>query len=156
MAVEPDYSGVSTSSIESGDEEVSPPSFTKPTDVGILADLFGDMTFGPVTKTDLSQDSDSESFTNFDFTNTTNSIASREVFAGPYDGVTYPEFVECAIATYHQICVITGVGWEEDKESEAFDDFRNPYVDPEDLTSVTESKYIGDEPQENVQLVQEA
>ena len=86
LVVEPDYLGSSTSSVESGDEEVSPPRFTKPADGGALADLFGDMTFGSFTGTDLSQDSDSESFTN-----TNNSTASREVFADLYDGVTYPK-----------------------------------------------------------------
>ncbi|KAK1670872.1 hypothetical protein QYE76_059031 [Lolium multiflorum] len=80
--------------IDIGDEEDSPPRFTKPADGGKLADLFGEMTFGSVTETDLSQDSDSESFINFDFTNTTNSTASREVFADLYDGVTYLELDE--------------------------------------------------------------
>jgi hypothetical protein len=80
LAAEPDYSGSSASSVESGDEEVSPPRFTKPANSGKLADLFGEMTFGSVTETDLSQDSDSESCTN-----TTSSTASKEVF-------TYPEF----------------------------------------------------------------
>ncbi|KAK1613292.1 hypothetical protein QYE76_036965 [Lolium multiflorum] len=48
LVVEPDFSGSSTSSVESGDEEVSPPRFTKPADGGALADLFGDMTFEEV------------------------------------------------------------------------------------------------------------
>ena len=107
LAAEPDYSGSSTSSVESGDEEDSLPRFTKPADGGKLADLFGEMTFGLVTETDLSQDSNSESFTNFDFTNTTISTASREVFADLYDGVTYPELDESAGATYHQVLLST-------------------------------------------------
>ena len=137
LAASSDFSGSSKSSVESGDEEVSPPCFTKPADGGALTDLFGDMTFGSFTGTDLSQDSDSESFTNFDFTNINNSTASREVFANLYDGVTDPEADENKIATYHQICVITGAGREEDEESEAFDDLGNPYVDPADLTRGT-------------------
>lgn len=56
LAVESDFSGSSTSSVESGDEEDSPPRFTKPTDGGALADLFGDMTFGSVTDSDLDSD----------------------------------------------------------------------------------------------------
>jgi hypothetical protein len=48
-AVEPDFSRSSTSSDESGGEEVSPPRSTKPADGGALADLFGDMTFGSFT-----------------------------------------------------------------------------------------------------------
>jgi hypothetical protein len=112
------------------------------------------MTFGSLTETDLSQESDSESFTNFDFTNTTNSASSREVFADLSDGVTYPEFY--GNTTYHQIYVITGAGREADKESETFDDLGNPYVDPADLTRGTGSKYIGAEPREKVQLPQEA
>jgi hypothetical protein len=46
LVAEHDCSGSSTSSIESGDEEVSLPHFTKPIDSGKLADLFGEMTFG--------------------------------------------------------------------------------------------------------------
>jgi hypothetical protein len=46
LAVEPDQSGSSASSVESDDEEVSPSRFTKPADSGKLADLFGGMTFG--------------------------------------------------------------------------------------------------------------
>ena len=65
-AVDSDFSGSSASPIESGDEEVSPPRFTKPADGGELADLFGDMTFGSFTETD--PDSDSESFDNIGFT----------------------------------------------------------------------------------------
>jgi hypothetical protein len=132
LAVEPDYSGSSTSSAESGDEEVSPPRFIKPADGGALADLFGDMTFGSFTGTGLSQDSDLESFTN-----TNNSTVSREVFADLYDGVTYPESDKNTTATYHQIYVITGAGREADEESEAFDDLGNTYVDPADLTRGT-------------------
>jgi hypothetical protein len=78
-----------------------------------------------------------ESFTNFDFTNINNSTASRDVFGDLYDGVTDPEADENTTATYHQICVITGAGHEEDEESEAFDDLDNPYVDPADLTRGT-------------------
>ena len=160
LAVEPDSSGSSASTVESGDEEVSPPRIAKPADSGKLADLFGGMTFGSATETDLSQDSDSESFTNFDFTNNANFTASREVFADLYDGVTYPmhnarvlnlasrsknstiqdpELDDSANSTYHQICVLTASGREveEDEESEAFDELGNPYVDPADLTRGT-------------------
>jgi hypothetical protein len=101
LAAEPDYSGSSSSSVESGDEEVSPPRFTKLADSGKLADLFGEMSFGSVTETDLSQDSDSGSFINFDFINTTTSASSRKVFTDLYDGVNYPEFDENANTTYH-------------------------------------------------------
>ena len=100
-AAEPESSGSSTPSIDSSDEEISPPRFTKPADSGKLADLFGGMTFGSTAETDLLQDNDSDIFINFDFTNTTNSAASREVFADLYDGVTYPELDESAGATYH-------------------------------------------------------
>jgi hypothetical protein len=86
------------------------------------------MTFGLFAETDLCQDSDSENFTNFDFTNTNNSTARREVFADLYDGVTYPlhgvrmqslaprrrnsmiqnpEIDDSADSTCHQICVLT-------------------------------------------------
>jgi hypothetical protein len=64
---EPDHSGSSASPVESGDKEVSSPRFIKPDDSGKLANLFGEMTFGSVPETDLSQGSDSERFTNFDF-----------------------------------------------------------------------------------------
>jgi hypothetical protein len=93
----PDYSRSSASSAKSGDEEVLPPRFIKSADSGKLADLFGEVTFGSVTKADLSQDSDSESFINFDFTNTSNSTTGREVFSDLYDGVTYPEFLSRGI-----------------------------------------------------------
>jgi hypothetical protein len=81
LTAESDYSGSSTSSVQSGNKEVSPPRLTKPADSGKLVDLFGEMTFGSITETDMSQDSASESFINFNFTNTTNSTASMEVFA---------------------------------------------------------------------------
>jgi hypothetical protein len=156
LVAEPNYSGSSTSSVELGDEEVSPPHFTKPADCEKLTDLFGEMTFGLITKTDLSQDSDSESFINFDFANTTNSTASMEVFADLYDGITYPEFDENASTTYRQICVITGSCCEADEEFEAFGDLGNPYVDPADLTRGTSIKYVGAQPREKVQLPQAA
>jgi hypothetical protein len=153
--VEPDYSGSSTSSAESGDEEVSPPRFTKPADGGALADLFSDMTFGSFTETDLSQDSDSESFTNFDFTNTSNYTASRKVFADRYDGVTDPEDENIA-AIYHQVYVIEESSLPEDEASEDFDDLGNPYIDPADLTRGIGPKYVGPMLQEKVQLPQAA
>jgi hypothetical protein len=77
------------------------------------------MTFRSFAETDLSQDSNSESFTNFDFTNI-NNTATREVFAELYDGVTYPELDENTTAKYHQIFVITGACREaNDRRTEA-------------------------------------
>ena len=162
---EPESSGSSTPSIDSGDEEILPPRFTKPADSGKLADLFGGMTFGLTAETDLLWDNDSDIFINFDFTNNINSAAS-EVFADLYDGVTYPlhdvrmpslaprrrnsmiqdpELDDSADSTRHQICVLTVSGreLEEDEQSEAFDSLGNPYVDPADLTRGTGSKYDG-------------
>jgi hypothetical protein len=134
LAVAPVYSRSSTTSVESGDEEVSQPHCIKPTDGGALEDLFGDMPFGSFTETDLSQESDSESFTSFDFANTNNSTDNK-VFADLSNGGTYPEVN--GSATYHQIFVITGAGREADEESEAFDDLGNPYIDPLYLTRGT-------------------
>jgi hypothetical protein len=91
LAVGPDYSRSSTTSVESGDEEVLQPRCIKPADGGALEDLFGDMTFGSFTRTDLSQDIDSESYTSFDFASTTNATDNK-VFTDLSDGVTYPEF----------------------------------------------------------------
>jgi hypothetical protein len=134
LAVGPYYSGSSTTYVKSGDKEVSQPRFIKPTDDGALEDLFGDVTFGSFTETELSQESDSESFTSFDFANTTNSIDNK-VFADLSNGITYPEFNRST--TYHQIYVITRAGREADEESEAFDDLGNPYIDPLYLTRGT-------------------
>ena len=155
LAAEPDHSGSSASSVESGDEEISPSRFTKPADSGKLADLFGGMTFGSTAETDLLQDNDSDNFTH-----NINSAASEEVFADLYDGVTCPlhdvrmpslaphrrnsmiqdpELDDSADSTRHQICVLTASGreLEEDEQSEAFDSLGNPYVDPADLTRGT-------------------
>jgi hypothetical protein len=157
LAVKSNFLGSSISSVESGDEEISLPSFTKPADGGALADLFDDMTFGSFMETDM--DNDSESFNNSGFTNfyfTNNSTASREVFADLYDGVTDPEDDENRSATYHQICVIAGASRQEDEESKAFNDLGNPYVDPADLTRGTENKYTRITPREKLQLPQEA
>ena len=63
-AAEPESSGSSTPSIDSGDEEISPPRFTKPADSGKLADLFGGMTFESTAEIDLLRDNDSDNFTN--------------------------------------------------------------------------------------------
>jgi hypothetical protein len=157
-----DFSGSLASSIESGDEEVSPPRFTKLANCGALTDLFGSMTFGSFTDSDPENDSGSFNnndfnnhvFTNFDFIDT--SVDSREVVAGLYDGVTDPESDENTTAIYHQICVIGGTSRQVDEVSEAFDNLGNPYIDPVDLTRGTGNKYIGTMLQEKVQLPQEA
>jgi hypothetical protein len=124
-------------------------------------------------ETDLLQDSDSNSFTNFDFTNNTNFTASREVFADLCDGVTYPmhnarvlslasrsknsmiqdpELDDSANSTYHQIFMLTTSGREaeEDEQSEAFAELGNPYVDHADLTRRIGNKYVGAQPREKV------
>ena len=121
LAAGSDFSGSSTSSIESDDEEVSPPSFIKPAIGGELADLLGDMTFGSFTDSDL--DSDSESIDSFDFIDRSTSI--REVFADRYDGVTDPED-DYSRSTYHQVYVIGESSHPENETSEAFDDLGNP------------------------------
>jgi hypothetical protein len=100
LAADSDFSG-SSSSIESGDEEASPPSYIKPAAGGELADLLGGMSFGSFTDSDL--DSDLESIDSFDFIDISTSI--REVFADRYDGVTDPED-ENTMAKYHQVYVI--------------------------------------------------
>jgi hypothetical protein len=74
LAAEPDHLGSSTSSVKSGDEEISPPRSIKPANSGKLTDLFGGMTFGSVAETDLHKDSNFEGFTNFDFTSTFDSL----------------------------------------------------------------------------------
>ena len=152
LAADSDFSESSSSSIESGDEEVSPPSFTKPAIGGELADLLGDMTFGSFTDSDLG--SDSESIDNFDFIDKSTSI--REVFADLYDGVTDPEDDENKTTIYHQVCAIGESSRQNDEASEAFDDVGNPYIDPADLSRGTGNKYIGATPREKVRLPQEA
>lgn len=179
LAVEPESSGSSTPYIDSGDEEISPPRFTKPADSGKLADLFGGVTFGSTTETDLLRGNDSNNLTNFDFTNNINFTASEEVFADLYDSVTYPlhgvrmpslapriknsmiqdlELDDSADSTRHQICMLSASGHdvEEDEQSEAFDPLGNPYVDPVDLTKGIRSKYARAEPREQIQLFQAA
>ena len=152
LAADSDFSESSSSSIESGDEEVSPPSFTKPAIGGELADLLGDMTFGSFTDSDLG--SDSESIDNFDFMDRSTSI--REVFADLYDGVTDPEDEENRATIYHQVCAIGESSRAEDEASEAFDDVGNPYIDPADLTRGLGNKYVRTTPREKKQLPQAA
>jgi hypothetical protein len=158
---------------------MSPLRSTKPADSGKLVDLFGGMTFGSTAETDLLQGTDSDNFTNFDFTNNNNFTASEEVFAEPYDGVTYPlhdvrmpslasrrrnsmtqdhELDDGADSTCHQICMLTASGHdvEEDEKSKAFDPLGNPYVDLADLTKGTGNKYAGTRPREQVHLSQAA
>jgi hypothetical protein len=149
LAAKSDLSRLSTTSIESRDEEASWPRYIKLADGGALEYLFGGMTFVSLTETNLSQESNSESFTSFDSAYTNNSVDNK-VFTDSSDGVTYPEYD--GSTTYHHICVITGSGREADEESEAFNDLGNPYIDPADLTHGTGGKYIGPEPQEKVRL----
>jgi hypothetical protein len=153
-AVEPNYSGSSTPSEESSGEKILPPRFTKPAVGGAITALFGDMTFGSFTGSDL--DSDSESCKNFNFLSDDNSTSSREVLADLYDGVTDFEADESFMTTYHRIYVIIGAGHDADEESEAFDDLGNPYIDPVDLMHGKGNKYIRSTPREKVQLPQEA
>jgi hypothetical protein len=95
-----DFSG-SSSSIESGNKEASPPSYIKPATGGELTDLLGGMSFGSFTDSDLDNDLNSDD--DFDFIDRSTSI--REVFADHYDGVTDPED-ENTTAKYHQVYVI--------------------------------------------------
>ncbi|KAK1618436.1 hypothetical protein QYE76_023953 [Lolium multiflorum] len=149
-AVDSDFSG-SSSSFESGDEEISPSSFTKPASSRKLADIFGSMSFGSYGDSDLS--SNSKSIDSFNFINKSTSI--REVFADLYDGVTDPE-EENKATIYHQVCAIGDSSRQEDEASEAFDDLRNPYIDPADLTRVLGNKYVGTTPRQKLQLPQVA
>jgi hypothetical protein len=144
--------GSSSSSIELGDEEVSPPSFIKPAIGGELVDLLGGMSFGSFTGSDLSSDSDIVG--NFSFIDRSTSI--REVFANRYDGVTNPEDDENTTVIYHQVYVIRESTRPEDEASEDFVDLGNPYIDPADLTRGTSPKYVGPKPREKVQLSQAA
>jgi hypothetical protein len=82
-AAELESSGSSTSSIDSGDDEISPLCFTKPADSGKLVDLFGRMMFGSTAEADPLQGTNSDNFTNFDLINNTNFTVSGEVFAEP-------------------------------------------------------------------------
>jgi hypothetical protein len=147
------FSGSPAKSVELGDE-VSQPRCIKPAHGGALEDLFGDMTFGSFTGSDL--DSNSESCNNFDSINGNKSTSSREVFADLYDGVTDPESDENFMIATHQICVITGENREADEGSESFEELGNPYIDPADLTRGTGAKYVGTEPREKLSLPQGA
>ncbi|KAK1613852.1 hypothetical protein QYE76_019369 [Lolium multiflorum] len=134
LAVDSDFSG-SSSSIKSSDEETSSASYVKPAAGRDLANLFGGMSFGSFTDSDL--DSDSKSIDSFNFIDRSTSI--REVFADRHDGVTDPED-EHTMPTYHQVCVIAETSRQEDEASLAFDDLGNPYIDPADLTRGLGSK----------------
>jgi hypothetical protein len=154
LEAEHESSRSSTSSIELGEDETSPPHAIKPADSGKLADQFGGLTIGSTTGTDLRWGNISNSFTN-----STSSSDSEEVFTDQCDGVTYPlynmgvsspiplmnsitqypELDDSADSTRHQICVLTTSGHEveEDEQFETFDALGNPYVDPADLTRGT-------------------
>jgi hypothetical protein len=149
-AANSDFSGSSTSIVESGDEEVLSSSFTKPVIGGELADMFGNMYFGSFTGSDLS--GDAESIDSSDFIDRSTSI--REVFADLSDGATDPE-EENKATIYHQIYVI-GESSHPEEASEAFDDLGNPYIDPAGLTRGTGNKYVGSIPREKVQVPQAA
>jgi hypothetical protein len=140
LVVDPDFLG-SSSSTKSSDGETSSTSSIKPAAGGDLANLFGGMSFGSFTDSDL--DSDSENIDSFNFIDKSTSI--REVFADRYDSVTDPEEANTR-ATYHQVCMIGEKGRQEDETSEAFDDLGNTYIDPTDLTRGLGSKYIGPTP----------
>ncbi|KAK1625857.1 hypothetical protein QYE76_000172 [Lolium multiflorum] len=150
LAVGSDFSG-SSSSIKSSDEETSSASYVKPTAGGDLTNLFGGMSFGSFTNSDL--DSDSESIDSFNFIDRSTSI--REVFANHYDGVTDPEDKH-TMPTYHQVCAIGDSSHPDDEASEAFDDLENPYIDPADLTRGLGSKYVGPTTRQRLQLPQAA
>ncbi|KAK1692121.1 hypothetical protein QYE76_008818 [Lolium multiflorum] len=94
-----DYSGSSSSTKSSG--KTSSTSSVTPTVGGDLANLFGGMSFGSFTDSDL--DSDLESIDSFNFIDKSTFI--REVFADRYDGVTDPED-DYSRSTYHQVHVI--------------------------------------------------
>ncbi|KAK1616220.1 hypothetical protein QYE76_021737 [Lolium multiflorum] len=149
FAVDSDFSG-SSSSFESGEEEISPSSFTRPALSGKLAKIFDNISFGSSTDSNISSDSDSVD--NFDFIDMSTSV--REVLTDLYDDVTDPEEDQTLI--YHQICAIGESSRQEDEASEAFDDLGNPYIDPANLTQGLGNKYVRTTPRHRVQLPQEA
>ncbi|KAK1680622.1 hypothetical protein QYE76_041470 [Lolium multiflorum] len=119
-----DFSG-SSSSFESGEEEISPPSSARLATSGELVKIFSNMSFGSSTDSNISSDSDSVD----DFIDRSTSV--REVFADLYDGVT--DLEESQTPKYHQVYVIRESSRPEAETSEAFDDAGNPYIDPVDL-----------------------
>jgi hypothetical protein len=153
LAAEHDSSRSSTSSTESGEEETPPPHIIKPDDSGKLDDLFSWLTFGSVVDANLRWGNVSDSFTDFDFTNSAGSSESEEVFTDLYDGVTYPlhnikvespaprrnsriqdpELGDNIESTYHHKCMLTASGREvqEDKQSEAFYHWITPWSIPQ-------------------------
>ena len=149
LAVGSDFSGSSSSTKSSG--KTSSTSSVTPAVGEDLANLFGGMSFGSFTDSDL--DSDSESIDSFSFIDKSTLI--REVFADRYDGVTDPED-NYSKSTYHQVYVIGESSHPENETSEAFDDLGNPYVDPADLTRGLGTKYVGTTPRQKLQLPQAA
>ncbi|KAK1649071.1 hypothetical protein QYE76_066876 [Lolium multiflorum] len=128
FAVDSDFSG-SSSLFESGEEGISPSSFTKPASGRKLAEIFCSMSFGSSADSNIINDSDSVD--SFDFIDRSTSV--WEVLADLYDGVTDPE-EEDEIPKYHQVCAIGDSSRQVDEASEAFDDLGNPYIDPANLT----------------------
>ncbi|KAK1607961.1 hypothetical protein QYE76_031634 [Lolium multiflorum] len=126
VAIDSDSSG-SVSLFESGDEEISSTTLTKPPSSGKLVKIFSNMSFGLSANSNISSDSDSVD--TFDFIDRSTSF--REVFADLYDGVTNSN--DNQASTYHQVYVIGEGSRAEPETSEAFDDLGNPYVDPADL-----------------------
>jgi hypothetical protein len=90
----------SSSSFETGDEEISLPRFVKSTTSEKLAKIFGNMSFESFVDSNISSDSDS--FDSFSFIDKSTSVG--EVFADLYDGVTNPD--QGQNSKYHQIYAI--------------------------------------------------
>ena len=86
----PGSPGSSTSSVDSSDEADSPPNCTNPAESGELADLFGGITFGSQSGTDLLQGVDSTNFTDRDSISNINFTASKEALADLFNGVACP------------------------------------------------------------------
>ncbi|KAK1695913.1 hypothetical protein QYE76_012610 [Lolium multiflorum] len=124
-AVDPDFLD-STSSTESGEEEISSPRFISTRASEKLAKIFSDMSFESFADSDISDDSsniDSSTFVD-------RSTTVGKVFTNLNDGVTKPR----QSSKNHQIYVIGEPSRPAEETSENFDDARNPYVDPVDLT----------------------
>ena len=118
-AVDPDFSS-STSSIESGDEEISSPRFISTRASEKLAKIFSDMSFESSADSDISDDSSNiDSFTFID-----RSTTVGKVFTNLNDGATKPDKFQNP--KYHQIYAIGEPSRPGEETSENFDDAGNP------------------------------
>jgi hypothetical protein len=140
----------SSSSFETGAEEISPPRFVKSTTSGKLVKIFGGISFGSSAESNISSNSDSvDSFYFID-----KSTSVREVLADLHDGVTNPD--ENQNPKYHQVYAIGETSRPEEEISEAFDDLGNPYINLADLMRGLGTKYVGPATRQMVQLLQAA